>query len=443
MNLQERMSLWERNDNFEGIPLEEKLEGLHPEDIDTQTEDEETDGETVLDNRLLAYREFIPSTEAYEWLLTRLLRECRLVPTEPNTIQVIRSTIISSLPSDRRISRKVPSHSYRARFELDWDILEFFETQKYSSRPDQVFEGVITLTGSCRDAQAATCAQYIRQTWPLTGDVMVQLVKEVLRSAEGHLHMCECLVPQALRLREISNLHPGKLPDGTALTAYISGSKFVVEAYGIVVSIAETGEQLAWLGAALRTSPRQSGPVHCIPMISTIRTDVAECRSEGCQTSAVDYICSMAFTMVEVPQPLYTTNGQCWHDIFKNPVVVRGYPIPKRTQWSTGLEISLNIMAGLAQTQRVDRFDDKVYIKGFSTLLIPTWLNDDIICWHLVYNKDGGRISYLDGDLDQEQRIARLNPEDFRHVLGWCSEANVFAGKTGFSVSVTSILILT
>ncbi|KAJ4144622.1 hypothetical protein LMH87_003497 [Akanthomyces muscarius] len=332
MNLQERMSLWERNDNFEGIPLEEKLEGLDPEDIDTQTEDEETYGETVLDNRLLAYREFIPSTEAYEWLLTRLLRECRLVPTEPNTIQVIRR------------------------------------------------------------------------------DVMVQLVKEVLRSAEGHLHMC-------------------KLPDGTALTAYISGSKFVVEAYGIVVSIAETGEQLAWLGAALRTSPRQSGLVHCIPMISTIRTDVAECRSEGCQTSAVDYICSMAFTMVEVPQPLNTTNGQCWHDIFKNPVVVRGYPIPKRTQWSTGLEISLNIMAGLAQTQRVDRFDDKVYIKGFSTLLIPTWLNDDIICWHLVYNKDGGRISYLDGDLDQEQRIARLNPEDFRHVLGWCSEANVFAGS--------------
>ncbi|KAM6506808.1 hypothetical protein FALCPG4_018634 [Fusarium falciforme] len=61
-------------------------------------------------------------------------------------------------------------------------------------------------------------------------------------------------------------------------------------------------------------------------------------------------------------------------------------------------------------------------------MLIPTRRNEDILCWHLVYNKDGGRISYLDGDLDQEQHIARLNLEDFRHVLGWCSEAKFYAG---------------
>ena len=76
-------------------------------------------------------------------------------------------------------------------------------------------------------------------------------------------------------------------------------------------------------------------------------------------------------------------------------------------------------MAGLAQAQRVDRYDDKIYIKGLSTMLIPTRRNEDILCWHLVYNKDGGRISYLDGDLDQERHITRLNLEDFRHVLGW------------------------
>jgi hypothetical protein len=137
------------------------------------------------------------------------------------------------------------------------------------------------------------------------------------------------------------------------------------------------------------------------------------------QPSSTDITREIGFTMEEVRQPLSTANGQCWHDIFRNPVVVRGYSIPKRIQWSTGLEISLNIMAGLAQAQRVDRFDDKIYIKGLSTMLIPTRRNEDILCWHLVYNKDGGRISYLDGDLDQERHITRLNLEDFRHVLGW------------------------
>ncbi|RSL81845.1 hypothetical protein CEP52_017102 [Fusarium oligoseptatum] len=131
--------------------------------------------------------------------------------------------------------------------------------------------------------------------------------------------------------------------------------------------------------------------------------------------------------MEEAPQTPDNANGQCWHDIFRNPVVVRGYPILRRVECSTGLEVPLNIMAGLARTQRVDRFNDKIYIKGFSTMLVPTRRKEDILCWHLIYNKDGNRISYLDSDLAQEQGVARLNLEGLRHVLGWCSKSQVLA----------------
>jgi hypothetical protein len=55
---------------------------------------------------------------------------------------------------------------------------------------------------------------------------------------------------------------------------------------------------------------------------------------------------------------------------------------------------------------------------------------------------DGGRISYLNGDLDKKQHITRLNLEDFRHALGWCSEPKFYAGKTGFSVPRISIFLL-
>ncbi|RSM04988.1 hypothetical protein CDV31_009789 [Fusarium ambrosium] len=369
----------------------------------------EANNEEVPESWLQAYRDFIPGTEAYQWLVTRLQREFRLVPTEPNTIGSIGGAIMSSLPSAHKISRRISTQRCSARFELQWDIFHFFQTQEYPGPPDEVLEGIITLTGSSLDAQAATCAQYIHQTWPSTGETTLQLIKEVLKDGDGYLSSC-------------------KLSDGTTLSAWVDGSKFIAEASGVAVSVMEIGEQLAWLGAALRTSTRQSGLVYCTPNISILHNNASSTLLR-LQLSSADITCEIGFTMEEAPQTPDNANGQCWHDIFRNPVVVRGYPILRRVECSTGLEVPLNIMAGLARTQRVDRFNDKIYIKGFSTMLIPIRRKEDILCWHLIYNKDGNRISYLDSDLAQEQGVARLNLEGLRHVLGWCSKAQVLAGS--------------
>lgn len=126
---------------------------------------------------------------------------------------------------------------------------------------------------------------------------------------------------------------------------------------------------------------------------------------------------------------LNPANGQCWHDMFRNPVVTKGYPIPRRTSRNTGLDIPLNIMAGLARTRRVDHFNNKIFLKGFSTMLVPTERNEDTLYWHLIYKKDGSRISYLDGSVSHEQHIKTLELENIRHVVGWCSEANFYAGR--------------
>ncbi|EHK16148.1 uncharacterized protein TRIVIDRAFT_132203, partial [Trichoderma virens Gv29-8] len=401
MDLEELMSRWFKKESIEEVEREEEQGYLGLDAL--SLEDEEHEG--GLESWLLSYREFIFGTEAYEWLLARLRREIRLISTEPDTIQTIRDKVLSSLPTIHKISKKVSLQSCSARFELDWDILGFFKSQGYSNKPDQVFESVITLTGLCYDAQAATCAQYIHQTWPLTGEAILQLVKEVLRGREGHLHSC-------------------KTSDGTTLTAWTSRSKFIVEANGVAVSLAETIEQLAWLGAALRTSPRQSGLVYCTPVITNILQKTAQS-----QSSSTDITCEIGFTIEEVPKPLSGANGQCWHDIFRNPVVVRGYPIPQRSERETGLEISLNVMAGLARTQHVDQFKEKAYIKGFSTMLVPVKQSDGILYWHLIYKKDGSRISYVDDYIDQEQHFNSLDLENLRHILGWCSEAKFYAGS--------------
>ncbi|KAH8656466.1 hypothetical protein BGZ61DRAFT_372245 [Ilyonectria robusta] len=429
MGLEERVSRWLRDESLEEPGQEEERQmrssstnptplaipddqsASEPSKAPTPMDVEDAEDEDVPENWLNAYREFVFSTDAFKWLLARLRKEFHLVHTESNTIQVIGERIMSSLPTPHRISRKLPSHTCGARFDLKWDIFRFFEAQEYSKPPDEVLEGVITVTGSCLDAQAATCAQYMHQTWPLTGEVTLQLIKDVLR--DGKCHSCE-------------------LADGTKLSAWISNSRLIAEANGVPASVAETGEQLAWLGAALTTSMQQSGLVYCTPIITGIVRNNASPSQLGLQSS-IDLTCTIEFTIEEVPRAPSTVNGQCWHDIFRNLVVVRGYPIPQRAEWSTGLEIPLNIMARLARSQQVDRFKDKVYIKGFSTMLVPIRQNQDILCWHLIYNKDGSRISYLDDFVDQEQHIAHLKLEkleNLRHVLGWCSKVRFNAGST-------------
>ena len=201
MDLADIMSLWESKTEFDKessldeVDLETHERGSRSPDLTTGEGDEqpETD-EQGSESELAAYKEFISKTEAYEWLRTRLQRELRLVPAEPDILGRVRHNILSALPPVHRISTKISSQSCGARFELEWDILEFFKRQKYLPKPYEAFDGVITLTGSYRDAQATTCAQYIDQTWPSTGGVTIRLIRALLQGKEGSLHSSKLLI---------------------------------------------------------------------------------------------------------------------------------------------------------------------------------------------------------------------------------------------------------
>lgn len=202
-----------------------------------------------------------------------------------------------------------------------------------------------------------------------------------------------------------------------------------VEIEGLASSITEIVEQFAWLGASLRKSPQRSGLVYCTPV--PIRLQGRQ-DSIG-QVSTVNKVadCSLEILFKEEMglKSFKEVKGRCWNALFRNPVIVKGYPIPRRTEWNTGLEIPLSMMAKLAGTQQVDRFKGRIYIKGFSTMLVPTKLDGDILSWHLLYNKDGSRISYNDDCVGLQHHISCLGLERYRHILGWCSEANIYAGK--------------
>lgn len=84
-------------------------------------------------------------------------------------------------------------------------------------------------------------------------------------------------------------------------------------------------------------------------------------------------------------------------------------------------------------------------MKGFDSLLVATAVDDAFITWHaFTSSKPGEHISYFD------PRIAELTPNEenlpllrslknFRHIVGWCSQATEFCGKLRVGNKLTKL----
>ncbi|KAF5682797.1 ankyrin protein 3 [Fusarium denticulatum] len=385
-------------------PLIEEHEQMNSTTPEPQlAEQSPQEEEESVDSPLLIQESAILRTTAFEWLLSRLLKQFQLTPMKPYAMQSINKKILSALPPGRIISRKSVPPMNSVSIEFDCRFFQFFEEQSYPRHPHEVFDDVITLTGSCEDAQAATCAQYLSQTWPSTAPHSLELIKDCLMVKPG--------CPRTM-----------SYPDGTTLKARIEIYKFTAEVIGVAATVAEIGEQLAWLGATFRNLPEIDGIAYCTPDIDIIRNDSPSSQS----TPEIAFKIQFALERVE-DNP--DTNGQCWQSLFKDPVIVKGYPIPRRNEWNFGLEASLDIMAGLAQADQIHSFNDKFYLKGYSTMLVPTRRSGDIQYWHLIHQTDGSRLSHFANYLTQKQYVGSLNDlEHLRHVLGWCSKTEPFPG---------------
>ncbi|PVH69816.1 hypothetical protein DL98DRAFT_393071, partial [Cadophora sp. DSE1049] len=136
-----------------------------------------------------------------------------------------------------------------------------------------------------------------------------------------------------------------------------------------------------------------------------------------------------------------SSNGQCWLNLFKSPVIVEGYPILTRPEYGTGVEIPLNVVAKLAQARRVTAFGGQIFVKGFCAMLVLARRLGDVSVWHLMVNKDESHISYLDPRLsdllcDHTDDVELSSLESARHIVGWCRDAKSHAGELGANYNV-------
>ncbi|KAL9085266.1 MAG: hypothetical protein Q9165_007700 [Trypethelium subeluteriae] len=150
----------------------------------------------------------------------------------------------------------------------------------------------------------------------------------------------------------------------------LTGSQVIVKACGTADAIAEVGEQLSWLSSALCPPPFEFAIAFSKPIVDVRLAKVA---AAGDATNATpDVICRInTITEGKSDENSYL-NGQCWHHMFRNTVVAQGFPIPGQCGEVLGLEIPLDAMAKLLHTKHIEVFYGKLFLKGFSSMLVST-----------------------------------------------------------------------
>ncbi|RGP71793.1 pfs domain [Fusarium sporotrichioides] len=340
-----------------GIDIEKWLDGLKTELNDDKStthhpvssQDYIEEQPSLLDIR--GYREAALTSVAYRWLLASLVTKLTmgLVNEGLDVSSLLHHKLLNHFEKSRSVSKREPAKRYFMTFVADWNPTAFL-SQQFPNNPDtgRLLDETLTITGSSTDAQILPCSEYLKQTWPTTGPTLLALLRAALKSND-----------------DVS----GELEDKSFIKCQFSNSALEIAVEGITDSIAIIGEQIGWLGAALRSSCFESGLATCYPDFQFSSPGTATAR------------CFIRYPLV--PLAFRSTDnaaGQCWHGIFHNPIVVAGYPIPKRRQYATGLEIPLNVMAGLS----------------YSTALVPTGRMNDMILWHLYYSDNGSRLPYPD-----------------------------------------------
>ncbi len=183
-------------------------------------------------------------------------------------------------------------------------------------------------------------------------------------------------------------------------------------------------QAFTWLSCAIRAAFTARGVWECIPILFPVKL--------ASQPARLNLFIVSQF-MRQPPSTASTAStvqpGKCWQDMFQGAVVARGFPTPKRGTENLGLEVPLNMLSYFGGSTRVAEWNDKIFIKGYSTMLVAVKCVANILVWHYYYRDKGERLSYTDCTQETE-RLSIWKLEGFRHVIGWCTKSKYLAGET-------------
>jgi hypothetical protein len=224
--------------------------------------------------------------------------------------------------------------------------------------------------------------------------------------------------------------------DKTRVEAQFQDNALELDVAGSVFSVAAIAEQVGWMGAALRSSTNSKEAAYSTPHLAELNVASSSSDSSSTTPHGVATLigsCEIRFKMEILQDTDLSALGSCWRGLFGNPVIVRGFPIPRRSESDrdTGLEIPLDMVVALTSCQRVAKFAGMTYLKGFAAMLAAMRVVGDVVFWHLCYNPDGNYISYEDGRAARPHDLQSLSMaalEGSRHIVGWSDNVVNFFG---------------
>jgi hypothetical protein len=107
--------------------------------------------------------------------------EQKLSPRKGSAIEKVHNHVLEALASLHKQNIAPAAIASHCWFNIEWDPVRFL-TEQYPSYTT-IIEDVITLTGSDPNVQAATCAQYMHQTWPITGSETLRALSTAIELA--------------------------------------------------------------------------------------------------------------------------------------------------------------------------------------------------------------------------------------------------------------------
>lgn len=373
MDLDEKVSLLLSKQAFlqEDVKLEqsgEKVEtaGIYIDDDDMDLTDP---------RNIHQYIRTAKGSAAFEELTLSLQKAAIMMqPAARNVRQEIWQNVFRALPGRLAAYTCVAPHDDLV-YTSSWDPFAFHATQEYTCSISEMLDRAITLTGYGDNVQAISSRDYVSQVWGALGVSVLQALKTAVNTPDKTL-------TQELTPRPAASVSDG---DPT-VEALFQSHMLYVRARGIPHLVAEIGEILGWIIAALAASlSEQLATV--IPSVARPRKLTQADRDifESCGLDCTGLIYTTAITLeLSQVEPLQDGSANCWHAMFRNPAIVEGYPILRRPKSGTGLQIPAAMMASLTNASYLVDFYHWTVLKGFSTMLVVSEVLDRTVHWHLV-----------------------------------------------------------
>jgi hypothetical protein len=182
-----------------GLSVEEKMRLWYAATLETPKSNDslanfhnqEDEDEEIEDYAISHYPDawkFLTNGHDYQWLLGRVRTEILLTKREDTVAENIRREILRGLAS----SKTVQGHRYinsMAKFEIHWDLPKFLK-EHYPGEEHLQLGSLITIVGFETDAQALTCAEYMRQVWPATGLETLGALQQAIENGLGNCLQC-------------------------------------------------------------------------------------------------------------------------------------------------------------------------------------------------------------------------------------------------------------